>query len=236
MDDFYLPPLDEPSEEDFEPSTDQQAFAAYEEAWAVRDTTGSASSDLLVAALRRRNVRARAYAPGTRLHRALFDSWNQGRRPKRMHGVILKYRLGKLRGARIAGANTDTGIELPAGLRPASRWSLRDEEKLPFRPTGLFATRLPAWYEAAEDDDDDDPERYVPVWLDTSARPEQTPVMIGRELAGHTDLPAWVHQQVLGATKRGRRVVVTGDLPVKRRKDGTYKVRKIEAELPKRRS
>lgn len=46
----------------------------------------------------------------------------------------------------------------------------------------------------------------------------------------------WVHQQVLGATKRGRRIVVTGDLWIKLRKDGTYRTKKIDAELPKRKS
>lgn len=231
MDDLYLPPPDEPSAGDFEPSTNQQAFAAYEEAWVERDATGSTNPDLLIAALRRRQVPARAYGPGTRLHRALFDSWEAGRRPKRMHGVILKYRFGKLRGARLDDAVS--GIELPAGLRPASRWSLRDEERLPFRPTGLFTARLRAWYDAVEDDDDDDPERYVPVWFDTAARPEQTPVMVGAELAGHSDLPAWAHGQVLGTVKRGRRVVITGDLLVKRRKDGTLKVKSLDAALPK---
>lgn len=231
MDDFYPA---EPDVGTFEPNTNQQAFAAYEDAWAQRQATGRTSPDLLVAALKARNVIESAYGPETRLHRVLFGSWEKGRRPSHMHGVILKYRFGRLRD----GLRDDSPeqFELPAGLRPASKWGLWDEEKLPFRPTGLFTARVGAWHEAAEDDDDDDPERTIPVWLDTGARPENTPVMVGRELAGHTDLPEWVHQQVFGATKRGRRIVVTGELWVKRRKDGSYRTKKIHADLPKRKN
>lgn len=229
MDEFYSV---EPGVGTFAPTTNQQAFAAYEDAWAQREATGRTSPDLLVAALKARKVIESAYGPETRLHRVLFGSWDKGRHPRRMHGVILKYRFGRLRdGLR---GNSPEQFEPPSGLRPASRWGLWDEEELPFIPTGLFTVRVGTWFDLADEDEDDDPERAIPVWLDTHARPEQTPVMVGHALAGHADLPEWVHRQVFGASKRGRRIVVTGDLWVKRRKDGSYRIKKLLADLPKR--
>lgn len=233
MDDFY-PPIHEPEDDDLEFSTDQQAFAAYEDAWLERDSTGRTSSDLLTAALQRRKVPACDYAKDTRLHGVLFDSWDRGRRPKRMHGVILKYRLGNIRaaGRELADIFRDTTPEhmkLPEELRPASRWSDRDEEVLAFTPTGTFAARIGSWYDAI---DDDERERELPIWLDAGARPERTPVMIGSEIVGHTDLPEWAHTKLNGATKRGKRVVVAGGLWVKLRKNGTYRAREISVVLP----
>lgn len=229
MDEFYSA---EPGVGTFVPTANQQAFAAYEDAWVQREATGRTSPDLLVTALKAREVPVHEYAPDTRLHRALFESWEHGRRPTRMHGVILKYRFGRLRDG--LSSHSPEQFELPDRLRPASKWGLWDEEELPFRPSGLFTARVGAWHEAAEDDDGDNPLRAIPVWLDTSSRPEQTPVMVGRELAGHSDLPERVHRQVFGASKRGRRIVVTGDLWIKRRKDGSYRIKKLLADLPKR--
>lgn len=213
-----------------EPSTAQLAFAAYQDAWSERDRTGRASVELLAAALRARNVPATEYAAGTRLHAALFGSWNRGRRPRRMHGVILRYRLGRLLDVRSLFAD-DTPIELrlPPELVPTRAWSATTTASLPFAPAGTFSTRIAGWYQAVEDGER---ERPIPVWLDVGARPETTPVMVGRELAGHTDLPAPVHQLLTDAARKGRRVVATGDLWVKRRKGGSWRADVISAELP----
>jgi hypothetical protein len=92
MSDFgpYVPP---DSENTDGPGSDQLAFAAYEDAWAERSRGDSADPSPLVAALKARGVPDSEYAEGTLLHRALFGSWERGRRPQRMHGVILGHRL-----------------------------------------------------------------------------------------------------------------------------------------------
>lgn len=216
----------------FEPSTAQLAFAAYEDAWFERDRSGTASVELLTAALRAREVPTSEYADGTRLHAALFGSWNRGRRPRRMHGVILRYRLGRLLDVRSLFADdTPVQLRLPTELVPARTWGATEDTSLPFTPTGTFGARVRGWYEAV---DDDERERPIPVWFDAAGRPELTPVMVGHELAGHTELPASVHELLAGATRKGRRVVATGDLWVKRRKGDTWRADVISAELPVR--
>lgn len=233
MDDWdYTPPLiwnEAPS--DFQPGPDQAAFAAYEDAWVERDASGRTSPDILIAALKARKVPARDYAAGTRLHSVLFDSWDKGRRPKHMHPTILKYRLGKVRGVRNLFRNSlPEEMRHPQDVRRAGKL-FGDDTTLPFRPTGTFAARIAGWYDAVDDDDRD---RDIPVWLDTASRPQKTPVMIGRELAGYVDLPPKAHARLVGATKKGRRLVAMGDLRVSLRNDGTYKAKKVTVVLPER--
>lgn len=232
MNDF-MPPLSWDSEEyGIDATPDQLAFAAYEDAWRERDASGRTSHDLLVGALKARTVPAQRYAVGTRLHDVLFSSWDKGRRPSRMHPTILKYRLGKIpHGARTAfHGSMPEDMRRPSDVRRAGKL-LGDDTSLPFRPAGTFTARVGHWYHAI---DDDDRTREIPIWLDTAARPINTPVMIGQHLAGHVDLPDWAHAQLLGTTKRGRKIVAMGDLVVKRRKDGTYRAKKVEVVLPER--
>jgi hypothetical protein len=230
MDDWEPLPY-EPWETDDEPGPDvaRDAFAAYEEAWAERDRTGLVTSELLVAALRRRRVPVAAYAEGTRLRSALFGSWERARRPRRMHGVIVRYRLGRLLDVRGLGDDTPEHMRLPPELVPAHKWGPVEDASLPFTPSGTFGARVKHWYAAV---DDGARERPVPVWLDTGPDPGRTAVMVGRELAGHTELPAPIHHLLAGAARRGRRVVVTGDLWVKRRKGDTWRADVMSVELP----
>jgi hypothetical protein len=216
-----------------EPSTAQRAFAAYEDAWSERDRTGRTSVELLVAALRARRVPAAEYAEGTRLRATLLGSWDRGRRPRRMHGVIVRYRLSStLDEVRaLFGDDTPQPMRLPRDLVPARKAGPIDDVSLPFTPSGTFGARVRGWYEAV---DDDERERAIPVWLDTSPRPEHVPVMVGADLAGHTELPTWAHALLVDAAHKGRRVVATGDLWVKRRKGDTWRVDAISVELPHR--
>jgi hypothetical protein len=232
MDEWELGPH-EPWDADTDvtgPSTDQQAFAAYEDAWAERDRTGRTSVELLVASLRARTIPEREYAEGTRLRAALFGSWDRGRRPRRMHGVIVRYRLATMVDSvrDVFGDDTPEQMRLPRDLVPARSWGSTEDVSLPFAPSGTFGARIRGWYEAV----DGERERPIPVWLDTSASAERTPVMVGRALAGHTELPASTHERLHGATRKGRRVVATGDLWVKRRKGDTWRADSITAELP----
>jgi hypothetical protein len=208
----------------------QLAFAAYDDAWKLREASGSVCANTLTSALQARGVPAAEYARGTRLHRALYESWDAGRPADHMHRTILKFRLGLIRpeGRR----NQPLELALPGHLKPAVGFTLRDPLKLPFTPSGLFSARVGRWWELAADEDFD-ARRDVPVWLDIGSSPQAVPVMVGSELAGHTDVPQWLMQHMQLAPARRRRRVITGHLPVKRRKDGSWKTMKLRADVPK---
>lgn len=116
------------------------------------------------------------YANGTRLWRTLVSSWEMGRRPRRMHGVIVRYRLGSTVDAARAmfGDDTPQLMRLPRDLVPARKAGPTDDMSLPVAPSVTFGTRVKGWYNAV----DDGRERAIPVWLDTSPRPDHVPVMV----------------------------------------------------------
>ncbi len=230
--DPYVPP-------DFEDpngpgSSDQLAFAAYEDAWRERERSGSSDPSLLVSALKARRVPKSEYADGTLLHRALFESWERGRKPKRMHGVILRYRLRSTLSAPgelidIFRDHTPEHMAIPKEFARSSRWGDSDESDLEFVPAGTFAARAAGWWEAC---DDDGRSREIPVWVDPQATPGRAYVMVGREIAGHTTLPLWADTILRTATKRRKRVVADGSLLVKKTKDGDYSVKGLAISLP----
>lgn len=226
-------PPDDP-EDAGEPSSDQRAFAAYEDAWTERERSGSADPSLLVAALKARSVPKSEYAEGTSLHRALFESWERGRKPKRMHGVILRHSVrSTLAGPRkivdIFRDHTPEHIVIPKEFARSSRWGDSDESELEFVPAGTFAARVPGWW---KDCDDDSRSREIPVWLDPQATPGRAYVMVGREVAGQTTVPLSSDALLRTATKRRKRVVADGGLTVKKTKNGDFRVKELLVNLP----
>ena len=216
------------------PGSAQLAFAAYEDAWRDRDRTGSGDPALLVAALTARHVPKSEYADGTPLHRALFEAWESGRRPRRMHGVILRYRLrsalakpGEI--IDIFRDHTPEHMAIPKEFARSSRYGDSEGSELEFAPTGTFAARVAGWW---KDCDDDSHTREIPVWLDPQSTPGRAYVMVGREIAGQTTIPLPADAILRSATKRRKRVVADGGLWVRKTKDGTFRVKGLSIELP----
>lgn len=216
------------------PDSDQQAFAAYDDAWAERERTGSVDPSLLVAALKARRVPKGEYAEGTLLHRALFESWARGRPAKRMRGVILRHSIRST--LAIPGEivdlfrdHTPEHMVIPKEFARSSRYGDSDDTQLELVPAGTFAARVPGWW---KDCDDDGRTREIPVWLDPQSTPGRAYVMVGREIAGHTTVPLPVDAILRTATKRRKRVVADGGLWVKKKKDGTYRIKDLSISLP----
>lgn len=217
------------------PDDNQLAFAAYQDAWNERQRTQDESPQLLLDALRAKKVTKSEYAEGTRLHTVLFDSWQRGRKPSRMHGVILRYRFrsalalpGEL--VDIFRDKTPDHMKVPEEFKKFSGQS-EDETELEFTPAGTFAARLPGWYDAL--DPEDGRTRFLTVWLDPQVSPGSAYVMVGKEVAGTTAVPLWAHEILRAAPRRGKRRVADGDLTVKKKKkDGTFKLYGLSVWLP----
>ena len=217
-----------------EPGAEERAFAAYEDAWAERKRSGSTDPSVLVAALKGRRVPKAEYADGTILHRVLFESWERGRTPKRMHRAALRHVVRS--SFAVAGEivdllrdHTPEHMVIPKEFARSSRWGDSEESDFDFEPAGTFAARVAGWWEAC---DDDGRSREIPVWLDPQATPGQAYVMVGREVAGHTTIPLEADTILRTAKKRRKRVVADGDLLVKKTKDGTYRVKGLMISLP----
>lgn len=227
-----LPPYDFDDED--EPDAEERAFAAYEDAWHERTRTGSTDSTLLVAALKARRVPKGEYAEGTLLHRVLFESWERGRPPKRMHRAALRHVVRS--SFAVAGEiidifrdHTPGHMAIPKEFARSSRYGDSDESALEFVPAGTFTARVAGWWKAC---DDDGRSREIPVWLDPQSTPGRAYVMVGREVAGHTNIPMEADEILRTATKRRKRVVADGDLTVKKAKDGNYRVKGLAISLP----
>jgi len=229
------PDADDYSE--WEPSDSSLAFAAYADAWRVRESTGDITVHPLIAALEARRVDRKAWAEGTDLRATLWSAWERGRPPHRLHGAILRYRWRRVRAfpaevRALFSSDLPADMQRPEGLAPTSTWTHgeEDETELTFAPSALFRTRVHYWFEAA-DDGEGDRYRLIPVWLDCREGETHTAVMIGAEIAGLTQVPPEHHRILTTARRRRKRIVADGELAVKRRKDGTYRPGPISVTL-----